>query len=291
MSSPSSVAISHHTIAIQGVKGAFHELAARKFFGPAIELDMCETFPHLFRALKSATADYGVVAIENTVAGTILPNYALLRNTDYQIIGEVYLRIEHQLMALPGQSIEGLREVYSHPMAIQQCQAFFETYPHIRLIEFHDTAGAAQWIQETNRTGSAAIASSLAAEHYGMEILAAGIETDKRNFTRFLIIDPHATAEVSVEQPSKASLCFNLLHKVGNLSQILLVLSSHGMNLTKIQSLPLVGREWEYFFHIDLEFDTVSQYQLALAAIQPLVNELKILGEYPRGDKSGVLPQ
>jgi prephenate dehydratase len=279
------------TVAIQGVRGAFHEIAARKFFGADLQLEMCDSFPLLFRSMKQGKAKYGVVAIENTVAGTILPNYALLRNSAFTIIGEVFLRIEHQLMVLPGQQLADIREVYSHPMAIQQCQDFFEAYPDIRLIEYPDTAGAAEWIQKTQRKGSAAIASRLAADYYGMEILAEGIETDKRNFTRFLIILEQEVADQMEIEPEKSSLCFNLLHKVGNLSQILLVLGSHGMNLTKIQSLPLVGKEWEYFFHIDLEFEEHAQYQRALSAIFPLVNELKILGEYPRGDKRGILPE
>lgn len=277
-------------IAIQGVKGAFHEIAARKFFGEAMELEMCDSFPALFRSMNKHTATYGVIAIENSVAGTILPNYALLRNSDYSVIGEVYLRIEHNLMALPGQSLEEITEVYSHPMALKQCQVFLENFPSIKQVEHADTAGAAQWIQSEGLRGKAAIASSLAAEHYGMEILSAGIEDNKRNFTRFLIITDIADKERNHSNLNKATLCFNLLHKVGYLSQVLLVLSSHGMNLAKIQSSPIVGVEWEYFFHIDLEYEDYAQYRRALDAIKPLVNEMKILGEYPKGDKSGVHP-
>jgi prephenate dehydratase len=281
-----SVLSSTKTIAIQGVKGAYHEIAARKFFGSEIELEMCDSFPVLFRALEEKTADFGVVAIENSVAGTILPNYAMLRNSNFTIIGEVFLRIEHQLMALPGQKIEDITEVYSHPMAIQQCHDFFKPHRHIKLIESEDTAGSAQWIQETNKRGAAAIASKLAAEHYSLEILAGSIEDHKRNFTRFLIVvDKHVAKQyLKGHQPNKASLSFNLAHQVGSLSQILLVLSSHGMNLTKIQSLPIVGTEWEYFFHLDLLFEHRAQYKRSLSAIRPLVNELKVLGEYQRGE-------
>lgn len=277
-------------IAIQGVKGAFHEIAARKFFGEEVEWEMCDSFPQLFRSLESEKAEFGVLAIENSVAGTILPNYALLRNSGYTVIGEVYLRIEHQLMALPGQRIEDIEEVYTHPMALKQCQGFLMQYPNLKQIEHADTAGAAEWIRTENLAGKAAIASHLAAEYYELDILAAGIEDNKRNFTRFLIIADTEGSTVYDNEKNKASLCFNVLHKVGCLSQVLLVLSSHGMNLAKIQSSPIVGAEWEYFFHLDVEFEDYSQYKRSIEAIRPLVNELKILGEYPRGDKSGIHP-
>lgn len=283
----STVLTAEKRIAIQGVKGSFHEIAAREYFGENIELEMCDSFPELFKSLKSGKAEFGVMAIENSVAGTILPNYGLVRDSDFTVIGEVYLRIEHQLMALPGQRIEDLKEVHSHPMAILQCQKWLEKHPHIKIVESTDTADSAWMIRRSGKKRIAAIASRLAAEHCELEILAEGIETHKRNFTRFLILQEESMAvlEGAVVQADKASVCFNLSHKVGSLSQILLVLSSHGMNLTKIQSLPIVGREWQYFFHIDLEFDDYAQYERALAAIQPLVGELKILGEYERGKK------
>ncbi|MEM9984972.1 MAG: prephenate dehydratase domain-containing protein, partial [Bacteroidota bacterium] len=244
--------------------------------------EMCETFPLLFQTMELGEVPFAVVAIENSVAGTILPNYAMLRDSSLTIIGEVLLRIEHCLMALPGQEISELREVHSHPMALAQCQRFFRQHPHLRLIEHPDTAGAARWIRDTQRQGAAAVASRLASKHYQMPMLAEGIEDNPRNFTRFLILLDQAEASKLNLEPNKASLCFNLLHKVGSLSQILLVLSAHGMNLTKIQSLPIVGREWEYFFHLDLEYDDHQQYLRALAAITPLVNELQILGEYTK---------
>lgn len=277
-------------IAIQGISGSYHEIAARRFFGVDIELDMCDSFPELFQSLERQQSDYGVVAIENTVAGTILPNYALLRNSNFQVIGEVFLRIEHCLMALPGQSIESIIEVHSHPMAILQCHAFFKQYPWIRLVESVDTAASAAWIQREQKEGVAAIASELAAERFDLEVLAKGIETHKRNFTRFLIVSTASTDVFSLGMPDKASLCFSLAHQVGSLAQILLVLSSHGMNLTKIQSSPIVGQEWQYFFHIDLEYDNYEQYRRSLEAIQHLVGEFKILGEYPQGEKPGTSP-
>ncbi len=285
ISEPKTQAVQLKKVAIQGVAGSYHELAALKFFGESLELDMCYSFPALFKSINEGKVGYAVLAIENTVAGTLLPNYAMLRNSDCVIIGEVYLRIEHQLLALPGQDITKLREVHSHPMALMQCHAFFDQYPHIRLVETADTAASAAEIREKNWAGIAAVASKLAASTYDLEILAAGIETNKRNFTRFLIIMPEKEAHGISLQPDKASLSFNLAHNVGSLAQVLMVLGSHGMNLSKIQSLPIVGQEWEYFFHIDLEFDSYEQYQRALAAIQFLVNDLKILGEYPRGEK------
>jgi prephenate dehydratase len=272
-------------IAIQGEKGSFHEIAAHKFFGNDLRLDCCPSFPALFRSLRTRKSTLAVMAIENSVAGALLPNYALLRESDFVIVGEVYLRIEHCLMALPGQQIEDIKEVHSHPMALAQCRHFFEQYPHLRLVEQPDTAGSAAWIAQEQQTGVAAVAASLAAEHYGLEILAPGIEDNPRNFTRFLILAPADQASRWERKPDKASVCFSLGHSVGSLSQILLVLSSHGMNLTKIQSSPLVGKEWEYFFHVDLLYEDLAQYHRALAAITPLVSELQVLGEYPQGDK------
>lgn len=284
-----SVSTQVKKVAIQGMKGSFHEIAAQKFFGREVPIAMCESFLSLFQTLEQGKADYAVMAIENSVAGSILPNYALLRESEYRIIGDIFLRIEHQLMCLPGQSLADIKEVHSHPMALQQCHNFFRKYPHMRLVESFDTAGSAQWIKEEKLQGVAAVASDLAAKYFDLEILASGIETNKRNFTRFLILHEQNAARSIVLYPNKASVCFNMggrSEHVGSLSQVLLVLSSHGMNLTKIQSLPLLGKEWEYFFHIDLEFESYAQYQRSLDAIRPIVSELKILGEYPRGSKA-----
>jgi len=276
------------TVAIQGVKGAFHEIAARKFFHDDIELDMCETFPGLFRDLREKRANIGVIAIENSVAGSLLPNYAMLRESHVTIIGEVYLRIRHNLLALPGTSIPDLKEIHSHPMALHQCQAFLGQYPHIKLVESEDTALSAKRISEMNLQKTGAIASEICAQYYGLDILAGGIETNHRNFTRFLVIIDQDQAMDWVEIRNKASLCFNLAEmsqRIGSLAGILSILGHYDMNLTKIQSLPILGKEWEYFFHIDLEFEDYQRYQQSLDAIRPLVSELKILGEYQRGDK------
>jgi len=272
-------------IAIQGIKGAFHEIAARKFFGSEIELEECLSFADLFKSLDEWRADLGVVAIENTLAGTILPNYALLRNSNYRIIGEVYLRIEHHLIGLAGSGMEHLREVYSHPMAIEQCRAFFEAYPHIRLIESRDTAESARWVSEKEDLGFAAIGSQLAAEHYGLSLLWDNIETNPSNYTRFWVIAEGERVEQAIQDADKASISFIHKHEVGSLAQVLLLLSAHEMNLTKIQSLPIIGQAWKYFFHLDLEFEDYEQYKRAMSAIAFQVHELKILGEYPRGEK------
>ena len=277
-----------YRVAIQGVRGSFHEIAAHQFFGEDIQLDMCDSFPKLFQGMRQERADIGVVAIENSVAGSLLPNYALLRESTFSIVGEVYLRIEHHLMALKDQTLSDIREVHSHPMAIHQCEAFFRQYPEIKLVKSEDTALSAQRIREQRLTGIAAIASHRAATHFGLNLLASGIETNKRNFTRFLIIVPENQTEHWITHPNKASLCFNLSTmsgRVGSLAGILAILGQYDMNLTKIQSLPILGLEWEYFFHIDVEYDNYQQYKLSLDAIRPLVTELKILGEYARGEK------
>jgi prephenate dehydratase len=275
-------------IVIQGGYGAFHEIAANWYFeGEEIEIMPRLTFRDVMKSLKKNNADYGIMAIENSLAGSILPNYSLLQDSDMRIIGEIYLRIEQNLVALPGQAISQIREVYSHPMAILQCQDFFENYPDIRLIESPDTALSAKDIRDNNLQGTGAIASRLAAEKYQLEIIAAGIETNKKNYTRFLIIiennnhgHEHKTDPLSV---NKASICFALAHKIGSLSKILSILSYYEINLTKIQSMPIIGKDWEYQFYVDVEIGDYSLYQKSLEAIKPFTSNLGILGEYLKG--------
>lgn len=271
-------------IAIQGEPGSYHEIATRKFFGENISLECCDSFPKLFKNLGSLQSEYAVAAIENSVAGTILPNYSLLRQSGFYIIGEVYLRISHMLMALPGSSLSDIKEVHSHPMAIAQCHRFLDTLPGVRLVECDDTAASARRIAEDGLQGVAAIASSLASTRYQLPILQQSIEDDPGNFTRFFILS-RTQAEVTTT-PDKASLCFAVGHEVGQLSNVLIVLSSHGMNLTKIQSSPIIGKPWDYFFHLDLEFSEYDQYQRALESIRSLVKELKVIGEYPKANKT-----
>lgn len=269
-------------VAVQGFKGCFHEQAARLFYkgnaGIVPSIVECATFECLYDSLSDGSADAAVMAIENTVSGGLLPNYELLRKNDKKIKGEIFLRIEQNLMALPGQKLEDIREVRSHYMAINQTRQFFKAYPHIRLVESEDTAKAAADIAVSAQKGVGAIASSLAADLYGLEILCPGIETYKQNFTRFLIIDD--AIELPHQSIDKASLCFTLPHKSGSLAQVLTILSFYDMNLTRIQSLPLQGREWQYFFYVDIKFGSYERYQQALSAVRPLMEDLNILGEY-----------
>jgi len=274
-------------VAIQGIKGCFHEIAALKYFGEyanfkAIE---CHTFPKLIKEVKAQPHQYALMAIENTVAGTILPNYALLRNSPHKIIGEVYLRIQQNLLALNGRSIAQLNEVHSHPMAILQCQHFFEQYPHIRLVETSDTALSAKQVQEGNRQAVGAIASHLAAEYYQLNVLAESIETNKKNYTRFLVLQHANMVPTPQYVPSKASICFNLSHQVGALAKVLQTFAEHHINLSKIQSLPILGKVWEYFFHLDLEFEQYDNYKRALNTIGKYATQIQILGEYQKGRK------
>jgi prephenate dehydratase len=274
-----------HTVAIQGIPGSFHDEAAHKFFRPDYRPVACDTFRDLFKAMKHGQANFAVMAIENTVAGTILPNYELLRDSNASVVGEVYLAIRQNLLALQGQELKDLREVHSHPMAIQQCHAYFEKHPHIRLVETVDTAASAKWIAVEGLKGVGAIAGKRAADQYGLSVVAAGIETDKRNFTRFLVVTPHKELNGVPGPPDKASLAFHVPHARGSLAKVLAILADYGCNLTKIQSLPIIGREWEYYMHIDLEFDLHEHFLYAMEAILPHVHELKILGEYARGAK------
>lgn len=269
-------------IAIQGFHGCFHEQAARLFYREhcSIVPDIveCATFEGLYDSMTKGRADAAVMAIENTVSGGLLPNFELLRKHGNRIKGEVFLRIGQNLMALPGQRIEDIKEVRSHYMAINQTRPFFKDYPHIRLVESEDTAKSAADIAGKGQMGVAAIASSLAAEIYGLEILAEGIETYKQNFTRFLILDD--SIEVPEEKINKVSMCFTLPHTSGSLAQVLTIMSFYGMNLTRIQSLPIPGHEWQYFFYVDIKFDDYGRYSQAMTAVRPLMEGLKILGEY-----------
>lgn len=269
-------------IAIQGFHGCFHEQAARLFYREhyALVPDIveCSTFDGLYDSMAEGKADAAVMAIENTVSGGLLPNFELLRKHGNKIKGEVFLRIEQNLMALPGQRIEDIMEVRSHYMAINQTRPFFKRHPHIRLVESEDTAKSAADIARDGQKGVAAIASSLAAELYGLEILAPGIETYKQNFTRFLILDD--SVEVSEDKVNKVSMCFTLPHTSGSLAHVLTIMSFYGMNLTRIQSLPIPGREWQYFFYVDIKFGNYERYAQTMTAVRPLMEDLKILGEY-----------
>lgn len=269
-------------VAIQGYSGCFHEVAARQFYskiGEQIDIVECDTFDQLFTSIAEGKADAAVMAIENTVSGGLIPNFELLRKNPQKVKGEIHLRIEQNLMALPGQSIEDITEVRTHFMAINQTREFFKQYPHIRLVESEDTAKSAADVAQGSLKGVGAVASALAAEKYGLKILAPGIETYKQNFTRFLIFDDSLAANAAGEI-DKVSLCFTLPHNPGSLAHVLTILSFYGINLTKIQSLPIPGKEWQYFFYIDLKFDSYERYTQAIAAVRPLIDEFQVLGEY-----------
>ncbi|MBR5273635.1 MAG: prephenate dehydratase [Bacteroidales bacterium] len=269
-------------IAIQGVKGCFHEQAARLFYeahGHVVpEIVECSNFDGLYKSMDNGVADAAVMAIENTVSGGLLPNFELLRKYDRKIKGEVFLRIQQNLMALPGQRIEDIKEVRTHYMAINQTRQFFKDYPWIRLVESEDTAKSAADVAREGLKGVGAVASMLAADLYGLEVMAESIETYKQNFTRFLVLDD--SIEVEKDKVNKASMCFTLPHTPGSLAHVLTILSFYGMNLTRIQSLPIPGQEWQYFFYVDIKFDDYVRYEQAVAAVRPLMEDLNVLGEY-----------
>lgn len=274
------------TVAIQGVKGAYHEIAAKKYFkeqkGEEINILPCNHFKDVIAAVKKDPNIIGIMAIENTIAGSLLQNHELIRESDLVVVGEQKIRISHSLATLPDGSLETIIEVNSHPIALMQCGDFLNTLPQAKVVEKEDTASSAQAIAENNLIGHAAICSKYAAELYGLKILAEGIETNKRNFTRFLIIANRWLAEelVQADKINKSSVVFTLPHTEGSLSKVLTILSFYDVNLTKIQSLPILGREWEYLFYVDLTFENFLKYKQGLDAMRPLTKDFRILGEY-----------
>ena len=275
---------SHLKIAIQGVPGAFHDIAARHFFsGEKVEVMASATFADLTESVACGqNAHLGLMAIENSLAGSIMGNYMLLLESGLKVTGEIYLRIRQNLMALPGQRIGDLREVHSHPMAIAQCRPFFKKHPHIQLVETEDTALSAKNLRDKNLPGTGAIASSLAAEMYGLEILAGSIETNKKNYTRFLVLEQKEQAIIS-ETANKVSICFSVGHEVGSLHRVLSVMAAYDLNLTKIESFPIMGKTWEYYFFIDFTCNGRVQWQQGTEALRPLTTDFRILGVYPEG--------
>ena len=279
-------------IAIQGTLGSYHDIAAHRYFeGEDIELQCCATFEEVFDAIRQDSRTIGMLAIENTIAGSLLHNYELLRQSGTQIVGEYKLRISHSFVCLPDEDWDDLTEVNSHPIALMQCRDFLNRHPGLKVVEGEDTARSAEQIKREGLRGHAAICSKDAAGLYGMKVLEEGIETNKHNFTRFLVVaDPWQVDELNrhrIHEPNKASIVFTLPHQEGSLSQVLSILSFYRINLTKIQSLPIIGREWEYEFYVDVMYDQLLRYKQAIAAITPLTKQLKILGEYEDG-KSNV---
>ncbi|MBE0392645.1 prephenate dehydratase [Flavobacterium sp. PL002] len=266
-------------IAIQGIKGSFHHQVAQEYFGEDVQVDECLSFDELVDSLLSGKTDQAVMAIENSIAGPIIPNYALIDKNNLHIIGEHYLRIHQNLMALAGQKIEDITEVHSHPMALLQCMDFLKKYPNIKRVEDKDTAETARRIQQNNIKGIAAIASKTAAKMYDLEILAPEIQTINDNMTRFVILKKE-NSFVPQEAINRASLKFELDHKRGSLAAVLNVLSDCKMNLTKIQSLPKIETPWKYSFFVDVTFEKYSDYAKTKSLLEIMAEYFKVLGEY-----------
>jgi len=273
-------------VAIQGVKGAFHEIAARKYFEDRNDLEIVEklTFEDVVESVANYETSYGVIAIENALSGTINVNLELIRKNDVKICGEIFIRIKQNLAANKGVKIEDLKEVHSHYMAINQTRQFFRKYPHIKLVECASTAVGLREVAQTKSTTIGAVGSDYAIELNNLEILAPGIETNSRNYTRFVIIRPK-----NEENPStydKASLNIVLENEQGCLSKILSIISIYNVDLTKIESVPLMGQPMNYMFYIDVKFKDIMRYKNMLTAIRPLLRDLSILGEYKEGYQS-----
>jgi prephenate dehydratase len=266
-------------IAIQGIKGSNHHQVARDFFGDDIDLVECFSFDELVTQTLTGRADKAVMAIENSIAGSIIPNYNLVYHNNLHIIGEHYLNIHHNLMVLKGQKLEDILEVHSHPMALLQCKDFLKSYPHIKLVEAVDTAETAQQIQKHQLKTIAAIAPIAAAELYDLEIIASEIQTITNNSTRFIILKTKNKV-LPREEINKASIRFLADHKRGSLAALLNVMSDCNLDLTKIQSLPVIERPWKYAFFVDVTFDEYAYFEKAKALLEIMTEEFRILGEY-----------
>jgi prephenate dehydratase len=269
-------------VTVQGERGSFHEVAARQYFNyDEIEIVPCSTFDLTLSRMKDGEADFAVMAIENARSGSILHNYTLIRESGMKILGEHNLRIVQNLMALPGQTIDEIREIRTHPIAIQQCMNYLNQHQHITLIESDDTAASARQICENKLIGVAAIASSNAAEIYGLNILASGIETYKQNYTRFLIVGPEDHGN---KRGDKVSICFSTGHQPGSLAKVLVTLAELEINLTKIQSVPRLNGEWEYLFYVDLEIHKNTSADVIRRVLEHHTSNLEVLGVYFKGD-------
>ena len=276
-------------IAIQGMTGCFHDIAAHQYFeGEQLQIVCCPTFEDVFANIRQDPTMIAMIAIENTIAGSLLHNYELLRASGTTVVGEHKLHISHCICCLPDDDWDTVSEVHSHPVALMQCRDFLAKHTGIKAVEAEDTAGAAQMIAEKGLKGWAAICSSAAAKLYGLKILEDHIEDNKHNYTRFLVVcDPRKADFLrDMEHTDKSSLVFSLPHEEGSLSQVLSILSFYRINLTKIQSLPVIGHEWEYMFYVDVTYDNITRYRQSIDAIMPLTKELKILGEYTNGKQT-----
>ncbi|HMU47580.1 MAG TPA: prephenate dehydratase [Chitinophagaceae bacterium] len=270
-------------VSIQGYEGSFHQVAARFFYGRQVEIIPCGTFHDVIKiALNKNESDGGVMAIENSIAGSILPNYNLLQKSDLRIIGEIYLQVKQNLLVNHGVSLEDIKEVHSHSMALQQCYEFLEKY-NWKLVETEDTALSARHIHQHRATHIAAIASKLAAELYDLHILAPDIHTLKNNYTRFLFLERKGESDV-VKDADKASVNFHTDHSKGSLAKVLTRIAEGGINLSKLQSFPIPGSDFKYSFHADMEFDSVNRFEQVIESIKPLTAAIKIYGVYKKGD-------
>jgi prephenate dehydratase len=269
-------------IAIQGETGCFHEVAARQYFNyDSIDIVPCSTFDMTLDTLKTGDADFALMAIENARSGSILYNYTLIRESGMKILGEHNLRVRQNLMALHGQQITDIKEIRSHPIALAQCMTFLNQFPGITLIESDDTAGSARIISENNIKGVAAIAPAISAEIYGLNILASGIETYKKNYTRFLVV---GSEDKGNTKGNKVSICFSTGHKPGSLAAVLVKIAEMGINLSKIQSVPRLNGDWEYMFYLDLELNKNTKSDVIKRVLNKYTSNLEILGVYFKGD-------
>lgn len=269
-------------VSIQGYEGSFHQVAARQFFGKDVEVLPCATFRDVIKIASSKKeSDGGVMAIENSIAGSILPNYNLLQKSNLTIIGEIYLQIKQNLLVNRGVTLEDIREVHSHPMAIQQCLAFLDKY-NWKLVETEDTALSAKLIHQHRSKHIAGIASKLAAELFDLDIIGPNIHTMKHNYTRFLILQrDDETADIT--GADKASVTFHTDHSRGSLAKVLSSIANGGINLSKLQSFPIPGSDWKYAFHADMEFESLNQFNIVINEIKPLTEEVKVYGVYKKG--------
>lgn len=270
-------------IAIQGRIGSFHDIAAHQYFeGEQIQIICCATFEDVFAEMEKDPTVIGLVAIENTIAGSLLHNYELLTASGTTVVGEHKVHIQHSICCLPEDDWDSIHAVDSHPVALMQCRGFLAKHPELMAVECEDTAGSAENIIQNKLKGRAAICHSSAAELYGMKVLEDSIEDNKHNYTRFLVLTNPMKADFlrPLDKTNKSSIVFALPHSEGSLSKVLTILSFYDINLTKIQSLPVIGHEWEYLFYVDVTFENLTRYRQSIDAIVPLTKELKILGEY-----------
>lgn len=269
-------------VSIQGYEGSFHQIAAQAFLGRDVEVIPCATFRDVVKVATSDKTDGGFMAIENSIAGSILPNYSLLQRSNLKISGEIYLQIHQNLLVNPGVALNDIREVHSHPMALLQCTDFLEQHPQWKLVETEDTALSAKQLQQHRHKHAAAIASTLAAELFHLSILAPAIQSNKNNFTRFLFLQ-NETSKKEGEDVNKASVNFYTDHTRGSLAKVLQNIADEGINLSKLQSMPIPDREWQYSFHADMEFENKTDFERVIQSLKKVTEHLKVYGVYKKG--------